>query len=224
MVLLYWRKFLDLPVLARVITAFIPTGIIGFALYHVVKTYLLGSDAIVLWSLGLGGVALIVFELLHKEADNAVADVDAISYKQAALIGLFQSISMIPGVSRAGATIVGGLILGLSRSTIVEFSFLLAVPTMLAATLYDLYKNAATFAPQEFGVLAAGFIASFSCRPGRGEIPARLRPHQHLHSVRHLSHPRRARLRLSVGGANRSGRPPPNLCRKDGMLKLTRRA
>jgi undecaprenyl-diphosphatase len=127
----------------------------------VVKTYLLGSDAIVLWSLGLGGVALIVFELLHKEADNAVADVDAISYKQAALIGLFQSISMIPGVSRAGATIVGGLILGLSRSTIVEFSFLLAVPTMLAATLYDLYKNAATFAPQEFGVLAAGFIASF---------------------------------------------------------------
>ena len=64
-------------------------------------------------------------------------------------------------MSRAGATIVGGLILGLSRSTIVEFSFLLAVPTMLAATLYDLYKNAATFAPQEFGVLAAGFITSF---------------------------------------------------------------
>src|SRR5215831_17239173 len=155
-VLLYWRKFLDFPVLARVITAFIPTGVIGFALYHLVKTYLLGSDAVVLWSLGLGGVVLIVFELLHKEAD-----VDAISYKQAALIGLFQSIAMIPGVSRAGATIVGGLILGLSRSTIVEFSFLLAVPTMLAAALYDLYKNAATFAPQEFGVLAAGFIASF---------------------------------------------------------------
>src|SRR5262245_46322100 len=158
-VLLYWRKFLDFAVLARVITAFIPTGVIGFALYHLVKTYLLGSDAVVLWS--LGGVVLIVFELLHKEADDAVADVDAISYKQAALIGLFQSIAMIPGVSRAGATIVGGLILGLSRSTIVEFSFLLAVPTMLAATLYDLYKNAATFAPQEFGVLAAGFTASF---------------------------------------------------------------
>jgi undecaprenyl-diphosphatase len=68
---------------------------------------------------------------------------------------------MIPGVSRSGATIIGGLILNLSRSTIVEFSFLLAVPTMLAATLYDLYKNAATFAPQEFGVLAAGFITSF---------------------------------------------------------------
>jgi undecaprenyl-diphosphatase len=160
-IVLYWRKFLELPVLTRVITAFIPTGIIGFALYKVVKTYLFGSDTIVLWALGLGGVALIVFELLHREGDDAVTDVEAIPYSKCALIGLFQSISMIPGVSRAGATIVGGLILGLSRSTIVEFSFLLAVPTMLAATLYDLYKNAATFAPQEFGVLAAGFISSF---------------------------------------------------------------
>ena len=160
-ILLYWRKFLNMQVLARVITAFIPTGIIGFALYKVVKTYFMDSEAIVLWSLFLGGVVLIVFELLHREADDAVADVEAIPYSKCALIGLFQSISMIPGVSRAGATIIGGLILGLSRSTIVEFSFLLAVPTMLAATLYDLYKNAATFAPQQFGVLAAGFIASF---------------------------------------------------------------
>src|SRR5262249_22128057 len=69
-VLLYWRKFLDFAVLARVITAFIPTGVIGFALYHLVKTYLLGSDPVELWSLGLGGVVLIVFELLHKEARN----------------------------------------------------------------------------------------------------------------------------------------------------------
>jgi undecaprenyl-diphosphatase len=160
-ILLYWRKFLNLQVLARVITAFIPTGILGFALYKVVKTYFMDSEAIVLWSLFLGGAVLIVFELLHREADDAVADVEAIPYSKCALIGVFQSISMIPGVSRAGATIVGGLILGLSRSTIVEFSFLLAVPTMLAATLYDLYKNAASFAPQEFGVLAAGFIASF---------------------------------------------------------------
>jgi undecaprenyl-diphosphatase len=160
-IVLYWRKFLNIQVLARVITAFIPTGIIGFALYKVVKTYFMDSEAIVLWSLFLGGVVLIVFELLHRESDDAVADVEAIPYSKCALIGLFQSISMIPGVSRAGATIIGGLILGLSRSTIVEFSFLLAVPTMLAATLYDLYKNAATFAPQQFGVLAAGFIASF---------------------------------------------------------------
>ncbi len=160
-VLLYWRRFLDFAVLSRVIAAFIPTGIIGFALYHVIKTYLFDSDTVVIWALGLGGVALIVFELLHREGDDAVSEVTAIPYSKAVLIGLFQSISIVPGVSRAGATIVGGLILGLKRSTIVEFSFLLAVPTMLAATCYDLYKNAASFAPQEFGVLAAGFISAF---------------------------------------------------------------
>jgi undecaprenyl-diphosphatase len=160
-IVLYWRKFLDPAVLSRVLVAFVPTGIIGFALYHVVKTYLFGSDTVVLWSLGLGGVALIVFELLHREGDNAVAEVTSIPYAKAFLIGVFQSLSIVPGVSRAGATIVGGLILGLTRSTIVEFSFLLAVPTMLAATGYDLLKNASSFAPQEFGVLAVGFIAAF---------------------------------------------------------------
>jgi undecaprenyl-diphosphatase len=160
-IMLYWRQFLEPAVLGRLIAAFIPTGLIGFALYHVVKTYLFGSDAVVLWALGLGGVALIVFELLHKESDDAVADVTSIPYSKAVLIGLFQSLSIVPGVSRAGATIVGGLILGLSRTTIVEFSFLLAVPTMLAATAYDLLKNASSFEAQQLGVLAAGFIASF---------------------------------------------------------------
>jgi undecaprenyl-diphosphatase len=160
-IMLYWRQFLEPAVLGRLIAAFIPTGLIGFALYHVVKTYLFGSDTVVLWALGLGGVALIVFELLHKESDDAVADVTSIPYSKAVLIGLFQSLSIVPGVSRAGATIVGGLILGLSRTTIVEFSFLLAVPTMLAATAYDLLKNASSFEAQQLGVLAAGFIASF---------------------------------------------------------------
>lgn len=160
-VVLYWRRFLDLPVVGKVLAAFVPTGLIGFALYRVVKTYLFGSDVVVLWALGLGGVVLIVFELLHRESDDAVADVGAISYPKALLIGVFQSLSIVPGVSRAGATIVGGLILGLSRRTIVEFSFLLAVPTMLVATAYDLYKNGSTFAPEQFGLLAAGFISSF---------------------------------------------------------------
>jgi undecaprenyl-diphosphatase len=160
-VVLYWRQFLDPAVLARVIAAFIPTGIIGFALYHVIKTYFFGSDLIVLWSLALGGVALIVFELWHREGEDAVSSVKSIPLTKAVLIGVFQSISIVPGVSRAGATIVGGLILGLTRTTIVTFSFLLAVPTMLAATGYDLYKNAASFAPDEFGVLAAGFVTSF---------------------------------------------------------------
>jgi len=119
-VLLYWRRFLELDVLTRVLVAFIPTGIIGFALYRVIKTYLFDSDTVVLWALGLGGVVLIVFELLHRERDDAVDDVASISYSKAFLIGVFQSLSVVPGVSRAGATIVGGLILGLTRTTIVS--------------------------------------------------------------------------------------------------------
>jgi undecaprenyl-diphosphatase len=148
-IMLYWRSFLDPAVLSRVLVAFIPTGLIGFALYKVVKTYLFDSEAVVLWALGLGGVALIVFELLHREREDAVGDVASISYTQALLIGVFQSLSIVPGVSRA------------ARTTIVMFSFLLAVPTMLAATGYDLLKNASSFSADQFGVLAAGFIASF---------------------------------------------------------------
>ena len=110
-IVLYWRRFLELAVVSRVLVG-IPDRLIGFALYRVVKTYLFDSDVVVLWALGLGGVALIVFELLHREGDDAVADVSSISYSKAFLIGVFQSLSMVPGVSRAGATIVGGLFLG----------------------------------------------------------------------------------------------------------------
>jgi Bacitracin resistance protein BacA len=99
-IVLYWRRFLELAVVSRVLVAFLPTGLIGLALYRVVKTYLFDSDVVVLWALGLGGVALIVFELLHREGDDAVADVSSISYAKAFLIGVFQSLSMVPGVSR----------------------------------------------------------------------------------------------------------------------------
>ncbi len=161
-IVLYWKKFLmNFAVLKRVFAAFLPTAIIGFIFYKFIKNYLLSSSSIVLWSLFLGGVFLIVFELLHKDKSNASSDVASISYKQAILIGIFQAIAVIPGVSRSAATIIGGLILGLRRDVIVEFSFLLAVPTMLAATLLDLYKNADSFTQSEFSLLGIGFVTSF---------------------------------------------------------------
>lgn len=160
-VVLYIRTLWNLDTIKKLIVAFIPTGIIGLTFYHIVKTYFLGNHTIVLWALLLGGVALITFELLHKEPEDAKADIGAISYKQAALIGVFQSIAIIPGVSRSAATIVGGLLLGLKRSTIVEFSFLLAVPTMLAATGLDLVKNASLFSMDQFSALAVGFVTAF---------------------------------------------------------------
>ncbi len=160
-IFLYWKTLWNLETIKKLLVAFIPTGIIGLALYKVVKTYLMGNEHVVLWALLLGGVCLIVFELWHKESESAVVDIGAISYRQALVIGLVQSIAIIPGVSRSAATIVGGLLLGLKRSVIVEFSFLLAVPTMLAASGLDVLKNYSKFSTDQFGVLLVGFIVAF---------------------------------------------------------------
>ncbi len=157
---LYWRSFLHVATIKKLIVAFVPTGIIGFALYPFIKELLVGNLSVALVALGVGGVALIVFEYFYKQRSAETAD--HLTYRQAFAVGLFQSIAVIPGVSRSAATIVGGLSLGLSRQTIVEFSFLLAVPTMLAATGYDLLKNAGSFAASDFSVLAVGFAASFA--------------------------------------------------------------
>ncbi len=161
--MLYWRSLLvNFEVLKRVIVGFIPTGIIGLLLYKVVKQYLLGNVWVVLGSLFVGGLVIIIFEKFHHEPSTENETVEHISYKHAALIGLFQTIAIIPGVSRSAATIVGGLILGYKRKTIVEFSFLLAVPTMLAATGLDLLKNGkAILAGGGLGMLALGFVVAF---------------------------------------------------------------
>lgn len=161
-VVLYWRQLLvDFRVLARVAAAFIPTAVLGLAFYKIIKNYLLTSSVIVLWSLLLGGLALIVFELVHKEKDDAIEDLGSIPFGTSLLIGLFQAVAMVPGVSRSAATIVGGLALGLKRKTIVEFSFLLAVPTMAAATGLDLMKNAGSFSASQMVFLSIGFVLSF---------------------------------------------------------------
>lgn len=161
-VVLYGKRFLVKPKLLRRITAaFIPTAIIGFTFYKTVKQVFFGSQQVVLWALALGGIFLIIFELIYRERRDAVEEISSISYMQAVIIGIFQSIAIIPGVSRAAATIIGGLALGLKRKTIVEFSFLLAVPTMGAAVALDLMKSAGEFAPGDFLFLAIGFFVSF---------------------------------------------------------------
>ncbi|HEX5774779.1 MAG TPA: undecaprenyl-diphosphatase UppP [Candidatus Paceibacterota bacterium] len=160
-VVLYFRSFFDIEVLKRTAIAFIPTGIIGFLLHDLAKAYLLGNTYVVLWALALGGLALIVFELLHTEKECAKEDVRSITYRQAFFVGLAQSVAIIPGVSRSAASIVGGLIVGIRRVAILEFSFLLAVPVMAAATGLDLMKSAHAFSSADFGNLAIGFVVSF---------------------------------------------------------------
>ena len=161
-VVLYWRALLvNVEILKRVITAFVPTAILGFLFYRIIKGVLLGSNTVVLCSLLIGGILLILFELWHREKESASGDLSEISYSKSFVIGLCQAVAMIPGVSRSAATIIGGLILGIKRKTIVEFSFLLAVPTMAAATGLDLMKSGGHFSSEEFRLLLVGFISSF---------------------------------------------------------------
>jgi undecaprenyl-diphosphatase len=161
MIVLYGRsRFLNPEILKRLAVAFVPTGVIGFFLYKMVKQ-LLGSPLVVVVSLFVGGVIIILFERWYREKETATHDLATMSYGTAAKLGLFQAISIIPGVSRSGATILGGLFLGMKREAIVEFSFLLAVPTMIVATTYDLFKNAGSFQSAEWNLLAVGFVVSF---------------------------------------------------------------
>jgi len=162
-VVLYFKKFFNWPMMKKLIVAFVPTGILGFIFYKIVKTYFLGNYQVVLWALLVGGIALILFELAYKNKpqENLIKETEDISYKRCFLIGCFQSIAMVPGVSRSAATIVGGMLSGVSRKAIVEFSFLLAVPTMAIATGYDLLKSASGFNAGQFSFLIIGFLVSF---------------------------------------------------------------
>lgn len=159
--LLYAKPILqDRQLLKKVFVAFVPTGIIGFFLYKLVKTFLLSSPIVVAFTLILGGILLIVFEFYFRRK-KATITLNELSYPQAALIGIFQSISVIPGASRAACTILGGLFLGLDRKSAVEFSFLLALPTMLAASSYDFLKSGSGFSANQFGAIIIGIIMSF---------------------------------------------------------------
>ncbi|MDF1504949.1 undecaprenyl-diphosphatase UppP [Roseisolibacter sp. H3M3-2] len=159
-VLLYWRKLLDVPLLMKAAVGFIPTGIVGLTVYKAVKAYLLGNVPVVLGALLLGGVVLIWFDRRWRDEPDAEVDFSAITYRDAALIGLFQCLAMIPGVSRSAASIIGGTLIGIPKRTIVEFSFILAIPTMAAATGYDLLKSHGELGAN-LPALGVGFVVSF---------------------------------------------------------------
>ncbi len=161
-IFLYWKSILvTRDVIKKVLMAFLPTGILGFILYKPVKYLLLGNIIVTVTSLFTGGIALIVLERYFWKKEKNPSGIDNLSLKQSFYIGLFQSISMIPGVSRAAATIFGGLFMSLDRKTAVEFSFLLAVPTMLVATGYDLFKSSFGFDGYQWFLLGIGFIGAF---------------------------------------------------------------
>ncbi len=160
-VLLYWRTLLQKKdIWLRIITAFIPTGFLGFFLYKYIKGFLIGNELITILALGIGGIVMILIELYHKKKTFNKQDITALSLKQSFLIGIFQSLSMIPGVSRAAASIICAQLLGSSRQSAVEFSFLLAIPTIAAASGYDLMKSSFLFTTEQYITLILGFLIS----------------------------------------------------------------
>jgi undecaprenyl-diphosphatase len=162
-VVLYWRKIWNnVDLIWKLMAAFIPTAIIGLLCYPLVKNYFMESLSLIAISLILGGLAIFWFERRKNNPDdNSISDLKNISYKQSIILGFIQTLAMIPGVSRSAATIIGGLAQGINRKTIVEFSFLLAIPTMLAATVYDAYKNIELISGDRLDIWLIGLITSF---------------------------------------------------------------
>ncbi len=160
-VFFYKNKFLkmDLNFFKKLILAFVPTGIIGFLLKNKIDSWL-DSVHIVAWALVLGGVALIACDFFFKPKQNPKT-FNNLNSLQIASLGLFQAVSLIPGVSRSGATIVGGLVFRLSRKEAAEFSFFLAVPTMTVATLYKSIKIFPSISANDGGLILFGSLIAF---------------------------------------------------------------
>lgn len=158
--LFYKRLTQSLEIWLKLAIAFVPTGFAGLFIYPFVKV--LFNGYVVAFMLILGGIVFILIEKAHKGKTYAINTLEEVGFKQAFLIGIIQSLAMVPGTSRSGASIIGGLILGLNRKCAAEFSFLLAIPTMFAATSYNLYKNPQILDSQEYFIpLLIGFITAF---------------------------------------------------------------
>ncbi len=169
-IVLYWRRFWgvgigllgwkDGPVAftRNTLLGFLPSAVAGALAYKAIKE-MLDTPAIVAWALILGGVAILLIERMAKTVTTE--SVEAMNWKTALGIGVIQCLSMIPGVSRSGATIMGALVLGVERKTAAEFSFFVAIPTMMGATTLALYKEGAALASADVANIAIGFAISF---------------------------------------------------------------
>jgi undecaprenyl-diphosphatase len=138
--------------------AFLPAAIIGFLVHDWIKEYLF-NPLTVAWAMRVGGIVILAIEWWNPP--EHVEDVDHVPMSKALGIGVAQVLSLFPGVSRSGATILGARSLGLSRRAAAEFSFFLAIPVMFAATGYDLFKSRDTLSAADAPVFAVGFIVSF---------------------------------------------------------------
>jgi undecaprenyl-diphosphatase len=144
--------------LVNLLIAFLPAALVGFLTHEWIKARLF-SPTVVALALVVGGVLILLIERWSPKP--TVDDLNELEPRTALGIGLAQVLSLVPGTSRSGATIMGGYLLGLTRVVATEFSFFLAVPVMLAATLYDLFKSWSSLAPSDAPMFAVGFLVSF---------------------------------------------------------------
>ena len=140
------------------LVGFLPAAVLGVMFHSTIKA-LLFNPLTVATALVIGGIVILYLE--KRSYHPRIHAVDDMRWPDALKVGFAQALAMIPGTSRSGATIMGGLVFGLSRKTAAEFSFFLAIPTMFAATAYDLYKNRALLDMGDLPVFAVGFVASF---------------------------------------------------------------
>jgi undecaprenyl-diphosphatase len=160
-VIMYIKRFFkSFEIYKKLIAAFIPTALVGFLAYGFIKEYLF-NPLIVSVTLILGGIILILINRKMVSQVSEFKEVEDVPLKNAFFIGLIQCLSMIPGVSRAAATIVGGTFNGFNKKQAMEFSFLLAVPTMAAATGYDLLKTPVQFTHNDIVLLIVGLVTAF---------------------------------------------------------------
>ncbi|HUW07819.1 MAG TPA: undecaprenyl-diphosphate phosphatase [Williamwhitmania sp.] len=160
-VMLYYKRFLQsFTIYLKLAVAFIPTGIAGVLAYPYIKAVLFNPLGVSI-ALTVGGIILIIIDRRVVARKSEYVDLEDISYRRSFFIGLAQSVSIVPGVSRAAATIVGGVFNGLNKKQATEFSFLLAVPTMFAATGYDLLKTPVVFNATELMLLGIGLAVAF---------------------------------------------------------------
>ncbi|MBL0897417.1 MAG: undecaprenyl-diphosphate phosphatase [Reyranella sp.] len=143
---------------AAIVIAFLPAAVVGVIAHKYIKSMLF-NPTVVAVALIVGGIAILVIE--RYALRPRIKSLDEVDLKTALLVGLCQCLAMVPGVSRAGATIMGARVFRVDRATAAEFSFFLAMPTMLGATVYDLYKNWSLLSWDHGGIIALGFVAAF---------------------------------------------------------------
>lgn len=145
---------------SKILVGIIPAGVIGFLVDDYISEYFYDNSYIVSIMLIIYGIAFLFTDKLTK-TNKKTNTLGEITYKLAFVVGLFQCLAMIPGTSRSGATIIGGLLLGMNKSVIAEFSFFLAIPTMFGATLLKLLKNGVNFTSSEWQLIIFGSIVAF---------------------------------------------------------------